>query len=280
MVAPGCRRGYRTEVNLESKLSKQAQTKDVFDRLEERDDAAEQDAEQPAAQADADAGQTAALAARKARRWRRVSWRRRRAQPALEPKLDDETDEIEREPDNDEKTEGDPDDDEETAEDRQRGTGRRRVVGVLVGVVVVAAVGLSALLGWRLIQVDDTAAASRAALDAAKKYAAVLTTLNAKDIDTNYQQALEGATGEFKDEYSQGSTHLRQLLIDNQAEGKGVVVDAAVKSVTTTKVDVLLFVDQTVSNAALPEPRIDRNRVQMTMVLVGHRWLASKVDII
>jgi Mce-associated membrane protein len=28
-----------------------------------------------------------------------------------------------------------------------------------------------------------------------------------------------------------------------------------------------------------PEPRIDRNRVEMTMELIDNRWLASKLDI-
>ncbi|TDH56156.1 hypothetical protein [Mycobacterium talmoniae] len=157
---------------------------------------------------------------------------------------------------------------------------RRRVVAVLVGVVLVAALGLSAFLGWRLIQVDQTAAAGRAALEAAKKYAVTLTTLDAKDIDKNYSEAVAGATGQFRDEYSAGAAQLRQILIDNKATGKGVVLDAAIKSATKTRVEVLLFVDQSVENAVLSAPRIDRNRVQMTMELVDNHWLAGKVEII
>jgi Mce-associated membrane protein len=44
-------------------------------------------------------------------------------------------------------------------------------------------------------------------------------------------------------------------------------------------VEVLLFVDQSITNAVNPEPRIDRNRVEMTMELVDNRWLASKLEI-
>lgn len=155
----------------------------------------------------------------------------------------------------------------------------RRVAVAVVGLVVVASLGLSGFLGWRLHRVDQNAAAGRAALETAKNYAIILTTLDTGDIDRNYAQVVEGATGKFRDEYSQGSAQLRQILIDNKAAGRGVVLDAAVKSATRTKVDVLLFVDQSVSNAVLPAPRIDRNRVQMTMELVGDRWLASNVDI-
>lgn len=168
---------------------------------------------------------------------------------------------------------------ETAAGERSPGRPHRRVVALL-GVVLVAALGLTAFLGWRLKQIDDTAAAGQAALEAARNYAVTLTTLDTKDIDKNYRQALDGATGEFKDEYSQGSTQLRQVLIDNKAAGKGIVIDAAVKSATKTKVEALLFLDQSVTNAVNPSPRIDRNRVQMTMELVDNRWLASKVEIL
>ncbi|OCB46200.1 Mce protein [Mycobacterium vulneris] len=160
-----------------------------------------------------------------------------------------------------------------------RPRGRRRIVSALVAVVLLAAVGGSAFLGWRIKQLQDTAAAGQAALEAARNYAVTLTTLDAKDIDKHYQQAFDGATGAFKDEYTQGSAQLRQVLIDNKATGKGIVIDSAVKSATKTKVDVLLFVDQSITNAVLTSPRIDRSRVQMTMDLVDNRWLASRVEI-
>lgn len=150
-------------------------------------------------------------------------------------------------------------------------------VGLLV---LVTSLGMSMFLGWRTYHEHQLAAASQSALQAARGYAVLLTTLDAKHIDDNYRRSLEGATGEFKDAYSQGSAQLRQILIDNRASGSGVVVDAAVKSVTPDTVNVLLFVDQSITNSARPSPRIDRNRISMTMTLVGGRWLASKVEIL
>lgn len=41
----------------------------------------------------------------------------------------------------------------------------------------------------------------------------------------------------------------------------------------------MLFVDQSLSNAAAPEPQLDRSRVKMTMEQVDGRWLASKVEL-
>ncbi|MEZ0367243.1 Mce protein [Mycobacterium sp. pUA109] len=157
---------------------------------------------------------------------------------------------------------------------------RRRIATALSGIVIVAALGSSTFLGWRLMQLDSRAAAGQAALTAARDYAVTLTTLDANDIDKNYERALDGATGQFKDDFSQASAQLRQVLIDNKAAGKGVVVDAAIKSASRNKVEMLLFVDQSITNALNPSPRIDRNRVQMTMELIDRRWLASKVEIV
>jgi Mce-associated membrane protein len=159
-------------------------------------------------------------------------------------------------------------------------TRRRRAVVALFVAVTIGALAYSGYAGWRLHQVDARAAAGQAALAAAKDYAIVLTTLDTTDIDGNYARALDGATGQFKDAYSLGAKQLRQILIDNKASGKGVVIDAAVKSATTTKVEVLLFTDQSITNAVRSEPRIDRNRIQMTMELVDGRWLASQVDLV
>jgi Mce-associated membrane protein len=180
-----------------------------------------------------------------------------------------------------EATEDAPDDDaahDTPAVSRSRRLLRRSIV-VAVSSLFVAALGLSGFLGWQLKQEHDTAAAGRAALAVAQSYAVTLTSVDTKDIDHNFAQVLDGATGEFKDMYSQSATQLRQVLIDNKAVSHGTVVDAAIKSTTKTKVEVLLFVDQSISNVVNPEPRIDRNRVEMTMELIDNRWLASKLDI-
>lgn len=159
----------------------------------------------------------------------------------------------------------------------KRRVGLAAVVCALLFTILVAALGF---LGWRQYEQYRVNAASDAALQAAKDYAVVLTTLDAKNIDENYRKSLDGSTGEFKDAYSQGATQLRQVLIDNKASGTGIVVAAAVKSATPDKVEVLLFVDQSITNANNPSPRIDRNRIDMTMEKVGDRWLASRVEIL
>ncbi|BBY63091.1 hypothetical protein MHEL_13340 [Mycolicibacterium helvum] len=149
----------------------------------------------------------------------------------------------------------------------------------LVWALVVGLLGACGFLGWQVWQEREISAASRDAQQAAVHYAQVLTSIDSNNVDQNFAEVLNGATGEFKDMYSQSSAQLRQLLVDNKATARGVVIDSAVKSASKNQVVVLLFVDQTVANKAAPDPRIDRSRVKMTMDKVDGAWRASKVEL-
>lgn len=153
---------------------------------------------------------------------------------------------------------------------------RRSVLPVLL----VASIGVSGFLGWRQWQDHQVKLAGEQAQQAAIAYAQVLTSIDSNKVDDNFRQVLDGATGEFKDMYTQSSVKLRQLLIDNKATAHGVVVDSAIQSESTNKVVVLVFIDQTVTNTAAPDPRIDRSRIKMTMEKVDGRWRASKVQLL
>ena len=132
--------------------------------------------------------------------------------------------------------------------------------------------------GWLLYAHHQRTVAAAQALEAAEKYTLVLTSVDPNAIDKNFAEVLDGATGEFKDMYAASSEQLRQLLIDNKAAAHGTVVDAAVKSASKNQVEVLLFVDQSVSNKTAPGAQIDRSRIVMTMHKVNGRWLAAKVE--
>ncbi len=151
------------------------------------------------------------------------------------------------------------------------------IVGVVA--VLVASLSTAAVLGWKLKEARDVDAAANQAKGVAQQYAITLTSVNSDHLDQDFAAVLNGATGEFKDMYSRSSTQLRQLLSDNKANAHGTVVDAGIKSATKTRVEVMLFIDQTVTNTVAPDPRVDRSRVVMTMQLVDGRWLADKVDL-
>lgn len=175
-------------------------------------------------------------------------------------------------PDQDEDVTGDVDPD--SRKGRRGNIARWSAAAVLAAVL--AGAGYE---GWLVLQHHQKDVAAAQALDAAKKYILTLTSVDTNAIDKNFTDVLDGSTGEFKDMYTKSSAQLRQTLIDNKAAAHGSVIDAAVQSATEDKVDVVLFIDQSVSNGAAPAPQLDRSRVKMTMEKVDGRWLASKVEL-
>jgi Mce-associated membrane protein len=191
----------------------------------------------------------------------------------------DEDDDLD--PDGDEADEGD----KPLKGKRDKAKRRKRTWGQYLRrsampLLLAASLAVSGFLGWRQWQEHQINQAGEQARQAAIAYAGVLTSIDSNKIDQNFRQVLDGATGEFKDMYTQSSVQLRQLLIDNKATAHGVVVDSAIASESMNEVVVLLFIDQTVTNMQVPDPRIDRSRIKMTMEKVDGRWRASKVQLL
>jgi Mce-associated membrane protein len=160
---------------------------------------------------------------------------------------------------------------------RRRRADRMRWLAAAALIVVLA--GAAGYVGQQRFHQHQKEVAVAQALDAARKYAITLTNIDTKAIDQTVADILDGSTGEFKDLYTKSASQLRQLLVDNQAVTRGHVVESAVKSASPNKVQVLLFVDQSVTNLAFPKPRIDRSRVRMTMEKVDGRWLVSRIEL-
>jgi Mce-associated membrane protein len=144
-------------------------------------------------------------------------------------------------------------------------------------VVIIAVVAGAGYEGWLLFQQHQTDVAAAQARDAAQKYAVTLTSTDPNAVDQNFTDILNGATGDFKDQYTKASSLLRKALIENKVATQGSVLDSAVKSANPHTVEVLLFVQQSVSNSSNPEGGVEVNAITITMEKVAGRWLASKV---
>ena len=155
-----------------------------------------------------------------------------------------------------------------------------RAAVALITVIAVTATVFATIFGWKLKDRDDLDTAARQASAAAQTYAVALTSIDSQHIDENFTTVLNGATGDFKNMYSQSSTQLKTLLVQNRAVSKGQVLDASIESASPNRVVVMLFVDQTITNSVSPDPRVDRSRILITMDRVGGRWLASKVEMV
>ncbi|BCK54930.1 hypothetical protein [Nocardia wallacei] len=154
----------------------------------------------------------------------------------------------------------------------------RPLTAVLIVLLVVAVV-CAVVLGWKLDNRNDRADAGLAALTAAQNYAVALTSIDSSHLDPDFATVLNGATGEFKDMYSKSADQLKPMLLQAKSVSKGHVVAASIQSASESEAVIMLFVDAEITNITNPQPRIDRNRILMTMQKVDNHWLASKVEL-
>ncbi|WP_406689977.1 hypothetical protein REH65_29175 [Saccharopolyspora sp. ID03-671] len=152
---------------------------------------------------------------------------------------------------------------------------------VLVAAVI-AAVLLGAL-GYTGLQLRSHVAAESAraaAQEAARRYAADLSTYDYRRLDSNFAAVTANAHGQFAQQYEQVSSSLTELIRQNQAISEGKVLTTATVSADENHAVVALFVDQEITNKNTPEPRVDRNRMQMTLIHDDGRWLIDNIQLL
>lgn len=166
---------------------------------------------------------------------------------------------------------------------------RAATAAVAIAVVLAAVLAVTAILVSH-----HTASRQRASRAAAARYllgpaataakaAAVAETratltYNYKTLKSNFAAAEKGLTPRFKAGYlTTTAASVTPLAMKYHAVSSAAVTDAGVSTATPTTATVLLFVDQTVENSQLANPRLDRSRVKVSMVLVNGHWLIDNL---
>lgn len=162
-------------------------------------------------------------------------------------------------------------------------TGRSARARLVVPALSLALAIALVLAGWFGLEArSDTKRedARRAVVAAATGYAVDLTTYDHARLDADFQKVLDNSIGDFRSEYTAASDSLRKFIAQFKAKATGKVLESAVLSGDSKRAVVLLFVDQTVTNANAKDPRIDRSRMKMELEKQGGRWLISGLDLV
>ncbi|MGN6597768.1 MAG: hypothetical protein ACTHMW_00565 [Actinomycetes bacterium] len=162
---------------------------------------------------------------------------------------------------------------------RKRSTWRPRpAVIVLVTVLALAALAAGAL-GWAAHRASADRAAGPAALAAARSAAPVVLSYDSAHLDSDFAKARRLLTGSFAADYTATTTKVVAPAAEQyHAKVTADVAAASVVRASREEVVVLLFVNQTTTSDRLDGPKVDLNRVRMTMVPVHGRWLVARVD--
>jgi Mce-associated membrane protein len=157
---------------------------------------------------------------------------------------------------------------------------QRRLTGLLVvlGAVLVAVV-VVALLAWDLMRMDDRADARKAAQVVATDSVAAILSYDHARYDEGVAAAKTLMTDAFAEEYADTVDTVRPEVLETESVVKAEVVASSVVEAEADEVRALLFVNQTTTGQQLAEPRVDLNRVEVTLVRdpeVG--WLVSDIE--
>ncbi|MFJ3811181.1 hypothetical protein ACIPWE_33080 [Streptomyces sp. NPDC090073] len=178
---------------------------------------------------------------------------------------------------------------EEEPEDsaRPRKVGRPGVLTAVLGVVLVAALITVAVLGWQYVQERQTEQARGEALAAAREAAPVVLSYDYRHLDRDFSRARALLTGHFRDQYGKTTKAavaptatkyhgVVKATVATPADGSAPAV--SVVSATPDRAVVLLFVNQVTLSTQVPQPRLDLNRVRMTLTRTSDGWKVSGVD--
>lgn len=159
--------------------------------------------------------------------------------------------------------------------------GSRRLFPLVLvaGLILLAALVAAATFGLLLKGKSDVEDARAEALDTARSYAVTLMSYDHTDPQGNIDQVLAGATGEFKEQYTEAAPALKELMTRSKASAVGTVREVGVKTATEDRAEVMLFVDQALTENG-KQPRTNPNRMLLTLERVDGRWLVSVFELL
>lgn len=159
-------------------------------------------------------------------------------------------------------------------------TGRGRAGRVIAGLVIVALLVATCVLGYLLWQEQRQDALRQSAADEASRLVVQLATYDHTDVDGHLDSVVSEATPGFAERYTEVSEGLRELLASGEGTSSGTVVNAATESVDGDTAVVLVFLDQQVTNVTVPDGRVDSSRMLVTVQRDGDRWLLDDAQLI
>lgn len=147
----------------------------------------------------------------------------------------------------------------------------------------VLALLLAAGVAYLAVDLSSRNAADRAEAtgrDAAVTHVERILSYDHESFEEGTVEAKRLMTESFAKEYDDTVALVREDAVDRESVVTAKVVAASVVSATEDRVEALLFVNQTTEAADLEEPRVDLNRVVVTLVPAGEadRWLVDDVD--
>jgi Mce-associated membrane protein len=161
-------------------------------------------------------------------------------------------------------------------------TERQQVRLTVLTAVVVLAVAAAALAAVAAGRVSHRHALDRArenAIGAATSGVATVLSYDYRHLSADFKKAEGLLTAQFRKKYDKTTAAaVEPLAAKYKAVSSAQITAAGTVSIGVDRVVVLVFASQTVTNSQLSAPRLDRSRINVTMVRQGDRWLIGAMS--
>lgn len=146
-----------------------------------------------------------------------------------------------------------------------------------------AAALLVALVAWGgvvLAEYQAVDAARSAALQVARTDLRDLATYRYQNLAQDYRLVRAESTPSFWKTFQQSGKGIRSILTNYHADAAAKVLAVGLVSATTHRAVVMGFVDQTMTDTAVTTPTVEPQRVELTLVHQGGRWLVDAANVV
>jgi len=154
----------------------------------------------------------------------------------------------------------------------------RVAVVATVSVLAVLAAALAAVTAMRVSHRHELDRARDNAVAAATSGVATVLSYDYRHLGADFHKAEALLTPHFRKDYDKTTAAgVEPLAAKYKARSSAQVTVAGSVSTGVDRVVVLVFVDQTVTNSQLAAPRLDRSRINVTLLKQGNRWLIDRL---
>ena len=144
-------------------------------------------------------------------------------------------------------------------------------------------VAMAALLGWSEIRAQQSQhgqAQQRQYLQVARQEALNLTTIDWQHAEADVRRILDGAAGEFRDDFAKRSQPFIDVVKQAKAKTVGTITAAGLESQTATSARALVAVSVETTNDGAPEQDPHEWRMRIDVSRIGGEFKVSNVGFV
>ncbi|WP_251064854.1 hypothetical protein [Streptomyces sp. ISL-44] len=150
----------------------------------------------------------------------------------------------------------------------------------ILAVLAVVLMASSGWLGFQLYERNEEDRRHQDILAAARQSVLNFTSLDYRHYERDSKTVLNGATGEFKKQFSAQTAELTKIVAENKSVSEGQIIDVGIARADDRTARVLVVADGKVTNVAAPEGTSRNYRLQLDLVFEDGQWLTSNVEFV